>query len=104
MFLTVLFWVTPWALADNTAQVLNGPEASAAPDPGYYARECARVYKEANCADFFKENPELGKYAIDCNKPISPETELKKCGAGAWEGATELAHFIAGAVAGISSI
>jgi hypothetical protein len=91
----------PVVHAAETAQ--SGSSIGAALRP-YQVKECARRYQEANCTDFFKENPELGQYAVDCNNPIDIAKELKACGEGGLRAAVDIKDLLGTVISGIASI
>ncbi len=76
-------------------------ERLASTHANYLQRECSRLYQENGCETFFKSNPEVAKYAVDCQNPVSPGKEIYACGAGAYDGAKDLVKFVAEAVAGV---
>jgi hypothetical protein len=95
-------------LAQATELVHSGGQSptgqSASTHLNYGQRECARIYQQANCESFFKENPELGQFAIDCNQPQDMAAELKACGEGTGRAAVEIKDFIATVLVGAASI
>lgn len=63
---------------------------------------CVRAYEESRCADFFKENPELGRYALNCSTEGSALKDLKACGTGVLNAAKEIKELVAAIVNGIT--
>lgn len=62
-------------------------------------KECDRRYRDNNCTEFFKTHPEVAVHAINCNEPVNPAEELKKCGSGSLQVAEQTMQLISTAYA-----
>lgn len=67
-------------------------------------KECDRRFRENNCTQFFKDNPNVAEFAVNCDNPVNPVEELKHCGSGGLNATEDLWRLISSVYAALTGI
>lgn len=69
-----------WTFAQGAEIVSGGSSGSGKRESGD-AQLCRDLYEAAQCKEYFKDNPQNAKFAVNCEEPPPYEEGFKACGA-----------------------